>query len=686
MKLKKVTTISVALTLLTLSAVGLGLANFNDGNVNVAKAEEVATTDYNAFEIRAGSAGSVTADTTNNSITYTGGWGGNVAVSDQFNTRAGNYSLKAHVYKEGLEAASDTGIGFTIYYNDSNFITFYLKWLNCDGFSSPIMNEANFHTRVNDSWTNNHQYAQLPDGAFTNNGEWIDIWSDGMWKTGVNEGASINLRTGSKLFIGTGFDMTMHVERTTYNERAVDVIYMQVDTVADDGVTPLTAYTPKYATDAFTNPFGNGESAFINRKPQIGFTSFNLEDIVISDIVFTDKTNTTIDLGINRVGLAPKTATIDAATNSIKYNNGMFGTGFLLAEKDITSTESFDLQATVAGTAGNANDTQIGFVYYLDSSNYVMIYLKWDGGVSTVAEVCYLFTVGGKTNSVTQAAREEWDDSYTTVGEFYDGWTDFNGWITDGIKPENSYGNFNHVRDNSAVTISSGFTMGIQRRRITYSGRVADAFQVRFTAKGLDNITHTWYSSTLCADAYTYPNGATEASALINKNAQMGFYAYQTNEVALSDVRVNGVKANLKAGTLENARTEATNFMNTYMHLSDYDTALDNSEGTGACAGESGYYKAAKEAWNNLSDNAKEVFMSEGEYANGYARLLAWATANGDTLDSNNSLTTSGINMNSIIHNTNNMTALVVIISAVVIVSFALVGSIIYHRKRKVSK
>ena len=78
--------------------------------------------------------------------------------------------------------------------------------------------------------------------------------------------------------------------------------------------------------------------------------------------------------------------------------------------------------------------------------------------------------------------------------------------------------------------------------------------------------------------------------------------------------------------------------------------------------------------------------MYETEYANGYARLLAWASANGDTLNSSNELSTSGSNISSIISNSNNTVAIAVIIAAVAVVSFALVGSVIYLRKRKVSK
>ena len=688
MKLKKVTTISVALTLLTLSAVGLGLANFKSGNIKIAKAQEVATTDYEAFDSRAGSNGSITADADTNSITYTGGWDSNFAVTDQFNTRAGNYSLKTHVYNaDWAISGSDSGTGFAIYYNDNNFITFYLKWNS--GTTAQSIVEGVWLNHVNGGWVDVYQSAELPNGAFTTRGNFTDVWSDGMWTTTLG-GSSINLRNDSTILINKGFDMTMHVERSTYLERTVDIIYVQIDAFAADGTTPLTAYTPRYAIDAFTNPFGNGVSSLINRKPQIGFMNFNMTDIVYSDIVFTDKTSTTVDLGINRVGFAPTTYTIDSTSNSIKYNNPKYGTGFLLAEKDIASTEAFDLQATVAGTAGNTADTQLGFVYYIDNQNYIMLYLWWDGSLSTFANVSVLATVNGQTKNVTAMTRDPWgvlnSEGWSTVGEIYSGWTDSAGWITDSQEPMGGYSNFNNVRSESAITISSGFSFGIQKTRGTYADRLADIFQVRVTGKDTDNVIRTWYSPTMCFDAYTYPNGATEASASIDKSARMGFYGFQTNEVALSDVRVNGVKAILKAGSLENARTEATTFMNTYMHLSDYDTNLDNTAGAGACSGENGYYKAAKEAWNNLSATAKEVFMYETEYANGYARLLAWASANGDTLNSSNELTTSGSNINSIISNSNNTVTIAVIIAAVAVVSFALVGSVIYLRKRKVSK
>lgn len=74
---------------------------------------------------------------------------------------------------------------------------------------------------------------------------------------------------------------------------------------------------------------------------------------------------------------------------------------------------------------------------------------------------------------------------------------------------------------------------------------------------------------------------------------------------------------------------EAMTFMNTYLHLDDYPNGEE-----GWCADSTHhYYSTAEEAWSDLSTNAKTIFVEGADFAAGKARLVAWAAANGQTLD-----------------------------------------------------
>lgn len=72
------------------------------------------------------------------------------------------------------------------------------------------------------------------------------------------------------------------------------------------------------------------------------------------------------------------------------------------------------------------------------------------------------------------------------------------------------------------------------------------------------------------------------------------------------------------------------------MHMNDVSTT--NVSDTGACKGKSGYYALAKEALNKLSDEERAELVNDAYFADAYARLQVWATANGETL----SIDTSG--------------------------------------------
>lgn len=116
-------------------------------------------------------------------------------------------------------------------------------------------------------------------------------------------------------------------------------------------------------------------------------------------------------------------------------------------------------------------------------------------------------------------------------------------------------------------------------------------------------------------------------------------------------------------------------FINTNLHMSDYSTEL------GYCSDdEHHYYATAKAAFNLLNKHQRSLFVSNSAYALEYARLSAWAKANGDAFNNEDTLAPgSRITLFFNIDNSN-MASIIVIIS---MISIAAVGGYFFLRKRK---
>ena len=116
-------------------------------------------------------------------------------------------------------------------------------------------------------------------------------------------------------------------------------------------------------------------------------------------------------------------------------------------------------------------------------------------------------------------------------------------------------------------------------------------------------------------------------------------------------------------------------FIDTYMHM-DYVTNL------GYCKdNEHHYYTSAKSAFNSLSEHQISLFVTNSAYSNEFARLSAWASANGESFKNDNTLSSNGYNalMNSNIID-NKIIALLVIsltITSLTLIYFA------YNRKKQ---
>ena len=119
-------------------------------------------------------------------------------------------------------------------------------------------------------------------------------------------------------------------------------------------------------------------------------------------------------------------------------------------------------------------------------------------------------------------------------------------------------------------------------------------------------------------------------------------------------------------------------FIENYMHM-------DYTQNLGYCKDNTHhYYSTAKSAFNNLNTHQRSLFVGNSAYASEFARLSAWASANGESFNSNNQLSQRVNLLNSpIILEKNNSIIVLVILT---LVGVAAIGAHIYISKRKSSR
>ncbi len=78
------------------------------------------------------------------------------------------------------------------------------------------------------------------------------------------------------------------------------------------------------------------------------------------------------------------------------------------------------------------------------------------------------------------------------------------------------------------------------------------------------------------------------------------------------------------------AEGQAHDWVYQTMHFRDVSTS--SGENTGACLGESGYYKKAKEAYQSFDAATPTAIAADANWGNAQNRLIAWGAANGETV------------------------------------------------------
>ena len=163
---------------------------------------------------------------------------------------------------------------------------------------------------------------------------------------------------------------------------------------------------------------------------------------------------------------------------------------------------------------------------------------------------------------------------------------------------------------------------------------------------------------------------------------------------ASKNVRINMAKITVysSASDVEIGKTDdclgLETFIDSYMHTDiafNDDPTLDVNN-TGDCKTK-GWYSDAKAAFNNLNDHQRSLFVSNSAYLNEFARLSAWAAANGDAIG-----TDTNDNQNVLVANSSNLIGLIsseenssipTIIVIVSLVGLTAVGGYFLLRKKK---
>ena len=654
------------------TVLGLGLATSLRAQKAPLKAEALAAeaVDYSRFKLRCVNT-SVPGVLVNNadSLDYTGVWDSSFAVSDQFDTLAKSYSLKAAIKNASWTNGGNDWFGFAIYYDNETYIKFSLKW-NADCANS--FAEGVIHNHVGGGW-NGVDAISIDGAAWTDRAEWTDLWSDGMWydSTGLTK---VNLRTSSRILLSDGFDITLNVERKEHLGRLADVMRFKIDALAIDGTTPATYYSPTVALDSATNPKGVAEGKYIGVKPQIGFFGNGVGTVHVSDVEFTVNAAQNYTAGFETIGSCP-VATVE--NNKVTYQSNNMFDGIFMAHGLPTNENVFDFSSHVENTStGDVNGMQVGFLYFLDFSNYIYIYFGWDG-TNGIAYTELVVVSAGADRDHSYYVRNPWggiNESWQNVSFPIHTWNDSDGSSTDGAIDCGADSNFNHMRSEQHLVPSDGFDLALVRARRTYLGRLVDQLQLRVTGLGNDGKKHNWYSPLFNLDTFTYPKGAETPSAYINAQPIVGVYNYSAGALEYSNFKFNGVPVDVDYSDRQVVR----NFVADNLHLGDYTTEQ------GWCKDEEHhYYLTAKTAFNALSADQKTLFKTDGEFTAAKERYEAWAVANNDAAPyDNNSAIVSVLNDRKF-NNNNDGNSLIIVVSIIAIVSVASIVALLIIKKRK---
>ena len=147
-----------------------------------------------------------------------------------------------------------------------------------------------------------------------------------------------------------------------------------------------------------------------------------------------------------------------------------------------------------------------------------------------------------------------------------------------------------------------------------------------------------------------------------------------SNRVNIQQVRIYKVSSTTTNIGQNDDCVGLETFITTYMHM-------DYVENLGYCKdSEHHYYSSAKAAFNALNDHQRTLFTTNSAYASEWSRLSAWASFNGDSLNSSNQLGSAPKAISTVLDENTNNIGLIIIISALGLSS---ISGYFFLRKKK---
>ena len=127
---------------------------------------------------------------------------------------------------------------------------------------------------------------------------------------------------------------------------------------------------------------------------------------------------------------------------------------------------------------------------------------------------------------------------------------------------------------------------------------------------------------------------------------------------------------------------EIDEFVGIQLHFDVDPISVDDERDTGACRGENGYYAIAKAVYNGFTSSQKQTFNTDATYAQAKARFLAWARANGQTINGNYNIVNASAPSSFDSTNINNEGNAIVVVSIIAAASVISLLALVILKKK----
>lgn len=145
------------------------------------------------------------------------------------------------------------------------------------------------------------------------------------------------------------------------------------------------------------------------------------------------------------------------------------------------------------------------------------------------------------------------------------------------------------------------------------------------------------YKTTKINGLHWYFSSASGAYDINASNVLIEHFTYCVDVEVKYQRKIKNASSKAEVDTFVNQyRTEVKNtsdaakFVKSYLYMREYDIYWNDTAGSDLCKT---YYGPAKEAFNNLSFGAREIFCENIRFSAAYERLSSWAKANNDHID-----------------------------------------------------